>query len=224
MKKIVWLTLFLFISKIISAQCDSLLKLLEAEKNDTLRLRKYLKLIDCNNEKENFTSAIDLFGNFKIESDKCINKYKDSIYFRNYLSGITSTYYFKGDVQKSLEISTKLLSYNLRRKDTANISSGLSNVGVLYRKLGNYPRAIYYLTEAIKINEKSKKSLASNYSNLANVYNDLQEYEKAKVLLLKALQIRIEEKDEKGIATSFSNIANNFFKVKQNQKYIEYGK
>lgn len=222
MKKIACLILFLFTAKIISAQCDSLLKLLDAEKNDTLRLRKYVKLIDCYNGKENFAASIDLLGNYKVETDNCISKYKDSIYFRNYLGDITSTYYFKGDMQKALDISLQLLNYNIRRKDSVNISSVLSNVAVLYRRMGNYPRAIYYLTEAIKLNEKTKKSLASNYSNLANVYNDIHEYDKAKELLIKALQIRIEEKDEKGITTSYSNIANNFFKVKQYDSAIYY--
>ncbi|MBL7919119.1 MAG: tetratricopeptide repeat protein [Bacteroidia bacterium] len=222
MKKTACLILFLFTAKIISAQCDSLLKLLDAEKNDTLRLRKYVKLIDCYNGKENFAASIDLLGNYKVETDNCIAKYKDSIYFRNYLGDITSTYYFKGDIQKALDVSLQLLNYNVRRKDSVNISSVLSNVAVLYRRMGNYPRAIYYLTEAIKLNEKTKKSLASNYSNLANVYNDIHEYDKAKELLIKALQIRIEEKDEKGITTSYSNIANNFFKVKQYDSAIYY--
>lgn len=224
MKKIAGLILFLFTAKIISAQCDSLLKVLENEKNDTLRLRKYTKLIDCYNGHEKFPAAIDLFGNYKVEADNCVIKYKDSIYYRNYLGDITSTYYFKGEIQKALEISTQLLKYNLRKKDTLNISSCLSNVAVLYRRLGNYPRAIYYLTEAIKLNEKSKKSLSSNYSNLANVYNDIHEYGRAKELLIKALQIRIEEKDEKGITTSYSNIGNNFFKVKQFDSAIYYYK
>lgn len=224
MKKIVWLILFLFTAKIISAQCDSLAKVLENEKNDTLRLRKYTKLIDCYNGHEKFPAAIDLFVNYKVEADNCVIKYKDSIYYRNYLGDITSTYYFKGDIQKALEISTQLLKYNLRKKDTLNISNCLGNVAVLYRRLGNYPRAIYYLTEAIKLNERSKKSLASNYSNLANVYNDIHEYAKAKELLIKALQIRIEEKDEKGITTSYSNIGNNFFKVKQFDSAIYYYK
>ena len=82
MKKTACLILFLFTAKIISAQCDSLLKLLDAEKNDTLRLRKYVKLIDCYNGKENFAASIDLLGHYQVKNDNCTAKYKDSLYFR----------------------------------------------------------------------------------------------------------------------------------------------
>ncbi|MEO6304005.1 MAG: tetratricopeptide repeat protein [Bacteroidia bacterium] len=222
MKKIAWLILFLFTAKIISAQCELLLKNIETEKNDTIRLRNYTKLLDCYDKEENFSPALRMFGKYKLEVDKCILKYKDSVYYKNYLADITTTYYFKGDIQKALDVTNQLLNYNYRKNDSSAIAGSLSNIAVLYRKSGNYPRAIFYLTEAIKINEKIKKSLASNYSNLANVYNDIHEYEKAKVLLLKALQIRIEDKDEKGITTSYSNIGNNFFKTKQFDSAIYY--
>ncbi len=222
MKKIAWLILFLFTAKIISAQCDSLEKQLEIEKNDTLRLRKYSKLIDCYNHAENFKATLATLGKFRSEADKCIRKYNDSIYYRRYLSDLTTTYYYKGDIQQALNTSNQLLNYHYRKKDSVNIASNLSNIAILYRKLGNYPRAIYYLTEAIKIDERSKQSLSAAYSNLANVYNDINEHAKAKELLFKSLQLRIEEKDEKAIGLSYSNIGNTFLKEKKIDSAIFY--
>ncbi|MBA3681000.1 MAG: tetratricopeptide repeat protein [Bacteroidetes bacterium] len=223
MKKIAWLILFLFTAKIISAQCDNEFKLVDAEKSDTLRYKKYRRLQDCYYKTDDFEGAAKVFKKQKALASTLIKKYSDSVYYRSYLADQTTFYFYKGDVQKCLDISNELLNYDLRKADSSDIAGSFGNIAILYRKLGNYPKAIYYLQESIKINEAiGRKELAGNYSNLANVYSDLGQNEKSGELFRKALKLRLEQKDEKGLALSYANMANYFSNINKDDSAIVY--
>ena len=113
-----------------------------------------------------------------------------------------------------LSISNVLLNYDYRHSDSSQIAGSLGNIAILFRKAGNFPKAIYCLQESIKINEiHGRKELANNYSNLANVYSDINQDEKARDFFFKTLKIRLEQNDEKGMAISYSNLANYFSNV-----------
>jgi len=223
MKKIAWLILFLLTAKIISAQCDKDVKEADAEKSDTLRFKKYRRVADCFYKTDDFDGVAKVFDKLKDLSDLLIKKYADSVYYRDYLADETTLYFYKGDIQRCLDISIELLSYDQRHSDSAGIAGSLGNIAILYRKMGNYPKAIHYLQESIKINEKTgRKELAGNYSNLANVYSDLGQHEKAGELFRKALKLRTEQNDERGLALSYSNLANYFAHVHKEDSSIYF--
>ncbi len=223
MKKIAWLILFLLTAKIISAQCDNDVKEADAEKSDTLRYRKYRRVQDCFYKTDDFDGAAKVFEKQKALSTILIKKYADSVYYRLYLADLTTLYFYKGDIQKCLDISIELLNYDLRNSDSSDISGSFGNIAILYRKIGNYPKAIYYLQEAIKINEaQGRKELAGNYSNIANVYSDLGQHKKSGEFFFKALKLRIQQKDEKGLALSYSNLGNYFSNMNMGDSAITY--
>jgi serine phosphatase RsbU (regulator of sigma subunit) len=223
MKKIVWLILFLFTAKIISAQCDSEVKEADSEKSDTLRFRKYRRVQDCFYKTDDFDGASKLFEKQRALANILVKKYADSVYYRSYLADLTTLYFYKGDILKCLDISTELLNYDLRNSDSVDISASFGNIAILYRKIGNYPKSIYYLQEAIKINEASHRNeLAGNYSNLANVYSDLGQHKKSGEFFYKALKLRLEQKDERGLALSYANLANYFSNMNKDDSAIVY--
>ncbi|MBA2610689.1 MAG: SpoIIE family protein phosphatase [Bacteroidetes bacterium] len=226
MKKITWLILFFFTAKIISAQCDTELKLADAETDDTLKLKSYRKILDCYYAVDDFDGANKLLVKEKSATDKVIQKTKDSVYFRNYLADITTFYFYKGDIKKCSEVSEELMRFDYRKSDSAKLSASVGNLAITYRRMGNYPKAIYYLQEAIKINLKVKrKDLSGNYTNLANVYLDLKNYPKAKFYLESAIKSRTESNDSLGLYHAYMNMGNYYQKLdKFDSSLIFYNK
>lgn len=223
MKKIAWLILFLFTAKIISAQCDNELKQADSETSDTLRFKKYRRVLDCYYKKDDFEGAAKVFDKLHSLSDLLVKKTSDSVYYRSYLAEQTTFYFFKGNIQRCLDISIELLNYDFRNSDSSDIAGSYGNIAILYRKMGNYPKAIYYLQESIKINETiGRNELAGNYSNLANVYSDLGQVEKSGEFFYKALRLRLAQKDEKGMALSYSNLGNYFSYINKEDSAIAY--
>ncbi len=223
MKKIAWLILFSISAKIITAQCDNEVKQADSESSDTLRFKKYRRVLDCFYKTDDYEGAAKVFEKLRSLSGALVKKYNDSIYYRSHLAEQTTFYFYKGDIQKCLDISNELLNYDFRNSDSSEIAGSLGNIAILYRKIGNYPKAIYYLQEAIKINEAGgRKELAGNYSNIANVYSDLGQHERSGGFFYKALKLRIEQKDEKGLALSYSNLGNYFSNIGRGDSAIVY--
>jgi serine phosphatase RsbU (regulator of sigma subunit) len=223
MKKITWLILFLFTAKIIEAQCIGDMKQADAETNDTLKIRKYRRLLDCYYDKDDYEGADKLLKKTREVIERVIKKTKDSTTYRAHLADLTTFYFFKGDIASCLDVSLKLINYDYRNSDSLLIAASLGNTAILYRKSGNYPKAIYYLQESIKINQvHARVELAGNYANLANVYSDIRQYKKAGWYFHEALRMRTEAKDEKGLALSYANIANHYSNIEKPDSSLYY--
>lgn len=223
MKKITWLILFLFTAKIIEAQCIGDMKQADAETNDTLKIRKYRRLLDCYYDKDDYDGADKLLKKTRQVIERVIKNTKDSTTYRAHLADLTTFYFFKGDIANCLDVSLKLISYDYRNSDSLLIAASLGNTAILYRKSGNYPKAIYYLQESIKINQlHARVELAGNYANLANVYSDIGQHKKAGWYFHEALKMRTESKDEKGLALSYANIANYYSNIEKPDSSLYY--
>lgn len=90
--------------------------------------------------------------------------------YKNTDKTLLAIQYFK----QVLSLSEKLNATELRAIATLNL-------GVMSQKTGNYKQAESYLLEALELNEEtgSLYTLSSNYDILANVYTDLNDFEKA---------------------------------------------
>lgn len=68
----------------------------------------------------------------------------------------------------------------------------LSNMGLIYWKLGNLPTAVQYYLQSLKIWEDHhlENEMASIFDNLGNVYNEQEEYDQALTYYFNALKIQ----------------------------------
>ncbi|MDO9000284.1 MAG: tetratricopeptide repeat protein [Bacteroidota bacterium] len=227
MKKFICLICFLFTGLIIPAQCEIELKKAVEEKSDTFQIRLYRRVLNCYYKNDAFKEAINIIAKIKSVTDKAVLKYKDSIYYRDYLSDLATLNYYKGDIQNCSKISEQMLQYDYRKSDSNRIAWSLGNLAITYRLMGNYPKAIYCIQEALKINlaRKRKDEITSNYSNLSNVYLDIKDLLKGKYYLLAAIKIREEDKDLDGLYSSYGNMGNYFQHNKQfDSAFIFYNK
>ncbi len=97
-------------------------------------------------------------------------------------------------------------------KDKKNVANLYNNIGVVYRKQGNYLQALKYHFISLKIKEeiKDKYGIASSYNNIGNIYLFQSNYKEALKMYFATLHIMEEIKDETGIASSYNNIGNTY--------------
>lgn len=82
----------------------------------------------------------------------------------------------RGRNNESLEFFTKTLEIYLELNDTNGISNSYENLGIVYKDLAKYDKAIECQINSIKIREKTNHSrLVNNYSALATVYQKLND-------------------------------------------------
>ncbi|MDG1480920.1 MAG: tetratricopeptide repeat-containing sensor histidine kinase [Myxococcota bacterium] len=90
---------------------------------------------------------------------------------------------------KALELYSRCLSIQRRHGDNASISRVLGNIGVVYSRLGDEPRALKHLLEAIALGQRSGStpgSLARHTLNAAISLQHLGRLDEASAMLAKA--------------------------------------
>ncbi|MFN3694360.1 MAG: tetratricopeptide repeat protein, partial [Ignavibacterium sp.] len=96
--------------------------------------------------------------------------------------------------------------------------SSLNNIGLTYRQLGDYDKALEYFNRALTLRLKLLKNnhplISSSYNNIGNVLFDIKKYDFAIEAHKKALEIRLINfgEDNPQVAASYNNIGNSFFR------------
>jgi signal transduction histidine kinase len=115
------------------------------------------------------------------------NGYKDEQESIINLLAISSTY--KGNYDKALEYHFRNLILREQDGDPAEIRTSLNNIGVVYFKMRNYPKALEYYRLALEHDDNVQNSDFRDQLliNIALCYNQLKNFDEARVLISKAL-------------------------------------
>ncbi|MEO7307787.1 MAG: tetratricopeptide repeat protein [Ferruginibacter sp.] len=98
-------------------------------------------------------------------------------------------------------------------------------LGLYYKKTGDYNTALPYLLAAAKyaeINTTNKASIAGQWLNAGNLYQDLGDYNNAMICHLKALRLFEDAGNKLGESFCYNSICNNYSKLNQYPKALEY--
>ena len=115
--------------------------------------------------------------------------------------------------------------YGNQHEDTA---TSYNEIGLVYWKQGNYPKALEYYFKALEIREKKlgkgHSDTAESYNNIGAVYDDQGDYPKALEYFFKALEIRENKlgKDHPDTASSYNNIGSLYYHQGDYPKALEY--
>jgi tetratricopeptide (TPR) repeat protein len=92
--------------------------------------------------------------------------------------------------------------------DKSGEGADLNNIGVVYKNLGDYPKALDYLKQALKIKKEigDKRGIGNNLTNIGGVYQYLDDYPKALDYYQQALAIDKELGDKRGEGMDLTNI------------------
>ncbi len=229
-----FLTCLILLASISYAQknnkIDSLLTLLKKDKPDTARVTHLNTL----GRKLMYTSpdTAIILGNEALSLSKGLQDEKDiSISYGN----LGCYYYLKADYYIALDYHQKALNTDSNRiKKAQNVSEknealqaiavDLGNIGLVYAQYADYPKALDYYFQALKIGEElgNKIGIASQLCNIGSVYNNQADYPNALNYYFKALKIFEELGDKNSIAATFGQIGLLYMHQGDYSKALDY--
>jgi signal transduction histidine kinase/Tfp pilus assembly protein PilF len=167
---------FLFLPELKSQNTDSLIKSLDTESNDTVRIKAYIRIVKFYNSKEPIKALPYAISLTKLAQK--VNKEKLLAASYNQL-GIT--YYFLGNIDQSAELFLKVLKTNEKNNDSLGISRSLNNIGLVYQEDKAYAKSLEYFEQSLNIKLKIKDypTLWTTYMNIGLSYSSLNEYDRA---------------------------------------------
>jgi len=186
----------LFSLELKSQNIDSLIKSLDSESNDTVRIKAYIKIVKFYNSKEPI-KALPL----AISLTKLAEKVNNEKFLNASLNQLGITYFFLGNIDQSAELFLKVLKTYEKNKDSLGISRSLNNIGLAYQEDKAYSKSLEYFKQSldIKLEIKDYPTLWTTYMNIGLSYSYLNEYDKALnnyLLGLGAWKILRVEKDD----------------------------
>jgi ATP/maltotriose-dependent transcriptional regulator MalT len=125
------------------------------------------------------------------------------------LKVLGGSHFIMGDYELALENFLDAYSFFLFLKDSTNASRLLSNVGLVYKNIGDYQASLNYYNQALDFSYVSDTLTNSRlYNNIGVVYQHLEKYDTAEYFLEKSLFFKTILKDKKGMSNALTNLGN----------------
>jgi Signal transduction histidine kinase len=130
----------------------------------------------------------------------------------------------KEEYFKSRECYQVVLDFVSEENVSKSRFLALLNMGISFRKSGDYEHAILYLIKTLEYakNFPSGKELASCYNEIATVKLQQKLFDEALEFFQKSLQIRERIGHKKGVAGSLNNIGDTYKKMGQIRKALDF--
>ena len=214
------------------SKIDSLLTLLQKEKEDTAKInclndlsRELLNNGDYNPAMKYANDALILCDKLlsinRSEHSKSILNLKRAAAYNN----IGIIYKNQSNFDKALENYFTALKIREEAGDKQGIAYSYNNIGIIYYEQNNYSKALENYFASLKIREEigDKKGIAASYNNIGNIYAEqaslsgsdsatYQElYDKALQNYFSSLKIKEEIDDKNGMAYSYNNIGSIYY-------------
>ena len=203
-----------------SKMVDSLLKRLDTEKTDSIRMNVYRQLGDYYMD-NNAGKAIDY-----LEKSLEIAKRLDlPLQIANNYYSIGFCNLVKSDFNKSLENYLRSIRIYEKLKDSFRLSNGLMAIGALYSETKNFKKTNEYYDKALQLIEAQKDTaqLASILAQKGNLYDQqLQEYDTALIYLKKSLSLARAIKVDYLATNALGNIGLIYKHKLQTSKALQY--
>lgn len=199
-------------------EIDSLkIALKKQNENDTLRVNILNKLALSYSKKD-----ISQTLNYVQEADALSKKLK-------YESGQAKCLYIKGIIAivgYNYNLALNHFNNSIKIYDRLDHKSGLSEcynaIGILYYNKEDYEKAITNLEQSIKIDKQLGQNFSAALMNLANVYADYGNNNKAIQYYIEALKINKEAKDWKSISSCYNNLGTIYDDISNYPLALEY--
>ena len=190
-------------------------------------IQKVLNDLDCLIQKQNIEKIPSFFEEKYVEAkkeeqwDALLILYNESMGF----------YRETGNYTKSIECAEKAieLAKEMGLSGSVAFATTLLNAANAYRAAGKSDRSLELYGQVFAIYEKELPRddmyFANLYNNISLVYQEIQNYEKAKEALLKALAIcKANENTVFEIAVTHANLANTCIWLKEDENAMEHAK
>ncbi len=142
-----------------------------------------------------------------------LSNHKDSVKYKYYgYKWKALAEYTRGHLKEATGYYLKAAGLCEQLHDEDELNQCKTNLGVLYHKQGYFYLALNYYLEAINIIEKNNIINGNVYNNVAEIYFEQGEYEKAMPYHEKSLEIYTAQNDKQGMAYSYNFKGDLYFK------------
>ncbi|HEX8515597.1 MAG TPA: tetratricopeptide repeat protein [Bacteroidia bacterium] len=222
MKKVFFACIIVFLNiSFSSAQnIDSLLHLIEKDKEDTT---KAIHLDQLNREYEeigDFENGLK-YGKASLDLSRKLNFRPGIADAHNNLGNIFSG---QGEFPTAIDHYLKALKQYEELKDLEGVASAYGNIGSIYHSEADFLKALDYYQKAFAIAEKlgDKNRAAIQLGNLGIVYSDIPDYQKALDHLERALKLSEELKNKNMTGIWLGNIGTIYADQGDYPKALDY--
>ncbi|WP_242202478.1 tetratricopeptide repeat-containing sensor histidine kinase [Aestuariivivens insulae] len=215
-----FLTMFLGFSQ--TQDIDSLTIQLAFQDQDSLKAETSLKLIKLLYDNKEYSKAVK----FIVKTEKLTTDlgYKKGLAEITYYKALI--YVHKKDYINALSSYAKCKALYSELNDSLGVAKVNNGIGLIEIKRGNYTKGLQYALSAIKVLEQKglEKELSLAYSNLADAYYNINDFDKASSFYLKALPLQQLLNDTTRVNISYSRLADLYSMKREHRKAIEYYK
>jgi adenylate cyclase len=199
-------------------ELDSLIQKLKVARNDTNKVKLYLKVLSRFSERDSkeglgyVQGAVDLSEHLRFKTSR-IKSTAGRVYWK------------AGKTDSALKYHFEALKMAEEENDDPGFLARLNtNIGQDYADGGNYPEALKYLSRAkdIYIKIDDRLSVAGINMTLAWVYNKIGNFPEASKLNVEALKIFERFKDDYGIAIASANLASDLMDLGKDRQALPY--
>ncbi len=227
MERKIFLTLllqvFLFSFSVHAQKLDSLMnELNNHKKEDAVRL-KLLNNVSKAYTYTNLKKALETADSALVLALKLGNKREEAYAYM--LKG-RSLSWMGGSHNQAFEFLQKALNQFQLLNKKADIASCLNDLGGLFLRATDYPKAKNYLEQAFNIDKElgDKAGMAVDLNNIGLVHLRLSEFQKAIDCFQRVLNLNLEIDNKKGQANALSDIGNAYLWMAEYPKGLDYNK
>ncbi len=194
---------------------DSMLTILDGNTHDTVKIQTLFKLAETI-----YLSNPDSALYFCHKAQKKANEI-------DYYDGILSSYTWigyihwqKSELKEALETFQQAIDH-LKPEDKQSRGVLSNNLGYMYKDLGDFEKALYYLQEGLKYRrlDNDTSGISNSLNNIGLIHKDIGDYDKALEYLEESLKLRLHTESASNV---LNNIATIWGEQGNNQKAIEY--
>lgn len=122
---------------------------------------------------------------------------------------IGGTHYLRGDYDLALDNFLEAYQVFEHTKDTSKMTRTLSNLGLVYKNLGDYEKSLnYYQISLALTSPEDSLVLSKVFNNIGVVHKRKQNFDSAEYYFIKSLGLKKGLGDLKGVANTLTNLGN----------------
>jgi tetratricopeptide (TPR) repeat protein len=129
-----------------------------------------------------------------------------------------------GKFGESIQYCTRALELSRQRKDTFQIATNLSNLGIAHKMMGNYEKAIDCFLQTLELDQLSGNlaDMSTNYNSIGMLYLSWGKPEAALEFMNLAVEYDLKSGNEAKLSIRYSNLSKIFMALNEYQTAIEY--
>lgn len=196
-------------------------RIYEQKKQKRKLTKAFIDIAYLYSESNNFPKGRVYFDKAKL----LINDLQDTVELRYYYSELGNFYFKQEQIDSSILCNKEAVKLSLILGEKDLVTAANTNIGLLYKKKGDYELALQYMNGALaeyKKNTNNPTELGVVYNNLGSIYAAQKKYKQAEIEFFKSLEY-VNSVDAKFVVLeNYENLKDMYKQMKDYKSYSLY--